>query len=167
VKKLSIFFLILILVLSLAGCGVKEKIENKVGEKIAEKVLESASGDKNTKVDISDGKVTIKDKESGTEATFGGTEWPKEIPIPVFKGGKVSSVVHDGKESSMIMLEEVEKKDFENYCQEIKKDFTEDVFEMTSGEALSFAAENSKGFVVQLTYDSSAKVLTIITAQNN
>jgi uncharacterized lipoprotein YehR (DUF1307 family) len=39
-KKLIGCLLIFILLLSLAGCGVKENLEQKAGEALAEKVLE-------------------------------------------------------------------------------------------------------------------------------
>lgn len=162
-KKVFIIAQVLLLILSLTGCGVKQKIENKVGEKITEKIIESATGDKNTKIDIDGDKVVIKDKESGSEATFGGTEWPKIKSIPEFKNGKVISVIEDGQGSAIIMLENVEQKDFENYWEKIKEDFTENIFEMNSGGAISFAGENNEGFGVQLTYDSNNKSLSVVT----
>jgi len=74
--------------------------------------------------------------------------------------------VDNGDGSGMIIVEEVEKKDFENYCDDIKKDFTENVFEMKAEDAVSFGGENAKGFLVQLSYDIESKTLTIITAKN-
>ncbi len=66
-KRLFVALLVIILACSLlAGCGTKEKIEQKMGEKIAEEVVEKALGDKNTDIDIDGDKITVKDKEGGT-----------------------------------------------------------------------------------------------------
>jgi hypothetical protein len=78
---------VLILVcLLLSGCGVKEKIGQKMGEKLVESVIEKAVGDKNTKIDIDEGTITIKNKE-GKSFTFGSNEWPDIDYLPKFKKG--------------------------------------------------------------------------------
>ena len=45
-KKVLIVFLVLVLILSMSGCGVKKKIENKIGEAIGDKIIEGATGQK-------------------------------------------------------------------------------------------------------------------------
>ncbi|MGI6224926.1 MAG: lipoprotein [Peptococcales bacterium] len=168
-RKMLIIFIVFFLVLSLAGCGVKEKIESKVSEKIVEKTLETVVGDGDTKIDIDGGKITVKDKDGG-EATFGGTEWPKNgisDYIPEFKAGKISGVIQNADSSALIMVEEVKKKDFESYYEKIKKDFTENVFEMNSDDAITFFGENGKDFAVQLTYEVENEILTIGGSKTN
>lgn len=164
-KRILILILVVLLALSLTSCGVKEKIEQKVGEKITEKVIEGVAGDKDTKVDIKDGTMTVKDKDGG-QVTLGGTEWPDIDGIPEFKEGKIVAEMHDDKSAAMIVIEEVEKGDFEDYWTGIKGEFTENVFEMTSEDVLSFMGENSENFVVQLSYDIQRKTVTITTNFN-
>lgn len=71
-KKILIGLLAFVVVFSLTGCGVREKLEKKAEEEFTEKILEEAgAGD----VDVDGEKITIKG-ESGEEVTFGGGEWP-------------------------------------------------------------------------------------------
>ena len=58
-KKILILLLIPILILFLSGCGVKKKIENKIGDAIGEKIIEGATGQK---IDIQGDKVTVKER---------------------------------------------------------------------------------------------------------
>ncbi|NMB98249.1 MAG: hypothetical protein GYA02_16855, partial [Clostridiaceae bacterium] len=59
----------------------------------------------------------------------------------------------------------VEQKDFEKYLENIKKDFTEDAFEMNSDEVISYAGLNEKSVQVQLTYEIENKSLSIVVAK--
>ena len=163
-KKILVLLLSILLVFSLTSCGVKEKVEQKVGEKITEKVIEGVAGDKDTKVDIKDGTITFKSEDG--EVTFGGTEWPDIDIIPEFKEGNIVTVMHDGKNSAMIVLEEVDKDDFEDYWEEINGEFSENVYEINTGDIVSFTGENSEKFIVQLTYEIANKTLTIVTSAN-
>mgnify|MGYP001472069987 CR=1 FL=1 len=45
----------------------------------------------------------------------------------------------------MIILEEVNQKDFEDYMESIKKDFSEETNEMQIEEYIFFECKNSKG----------------------
>lgn len=161
-KKLFILLLAFVIALSFAGCGVKEKIENKVGEAIGEKALESIS---DGKVDISGDKVTIKG-DNGAQVTI-GTEWPKSDMIkniPEFKNGKLASVM-DSESYCLIIIEEVDEKDFVSYFESLKKDFTTDVYEMKTDEVISFGGGNGKGFNVQVSYEKGSKTLSISASQ--
>jgi uncharacterized lipoprotein YehR (DUF1307 family) len=163
-KKNLILLFALVLVLSFAGCGIKGKIQDKVGEAIGEKVIEGV-GD--GKVDIDGDKITI-EGDDGTEVTFGGTEWPKSDMaknIPKFKNGNVISVV-ESQEAVQINLEEVSKKDFESYLNQIKKEYTENAFETTSEELISYGADNGKGVGIMLYYGDEAVSITITTVEN-
>ncbi|HBV68378.1 MAG TPA: hypothetical protein DEF04_09465, partial [Clostridiales bacterium] len=108
-KKLFIAVLLISLLLILASCGAKQKMEDKITEKIVEKTL-------GANVDIDGEEVTFKG-EGGEEVTFGSTEWPdSEVgkKIPEFKKGKITSSANsDGY--FLIMLEEVEQNDFNSY----------------------------------------------------
>lgn len=162
-KKRLILFLIIVLVFSLSGCGVKKNIQNKIGEKIGEKIIEGATGQK---VDVKGDQVTIKG-EDGSKFTIGGGEWPKNDlikNIPEFKNGKLESVM-SSEESVLISIESVEQKDFEKYLEGIKKDFTDGAFEMNSSEAISYIGANEKSVQVQLTYEVENKTMSIVVAK--
>ncbi|MDF2675351.1 MAG: hypothetical protein K0R09_3623 [Clostridiales bacterium] len=154
-KKVFIWFLVSILVVSATGCGLKRKIENKIGEKI----FEGATGGK---VDVKGEEVTIKG-EDGEEVTFGSTEWPDSDlmkDIPKFTQGNITSVTKSD-EIVMILIEEVEQKDFESYCEGIKKDFTEEVVNFEMDDVMSFGASNGKGIYVQVIFNTSDRTLNI------
>ena len=99
-KKVLVVFLVLVIILSMSGCSVKKKIENKIGEAIGEKIIEGATGQN---VDVQGDKVTIKG-EDGSKLTLGGGEWPKNDlikNIPEFKGGKIESAMSTEERSDV------------------------------------------------------------------
>lgn len=154
-KKVFIWFLVSMLVISGTGCGLKRKIENKIGEKI----LEGATGGK---LDVKGDKVTIKG-EDGTEVTMGGNEWPDNDlvnGVPKFKKGTIISVT-ESEAIIMIYIDGVEKEDFESYCEELKNDFTEDTVNFEMDDVMSFGAANDKGVYSQVVYNTADKTLNI------
>jgi hypothetical protein len=158
-KKVFVVLLSLVMVLSLAGCGVKEKIESKVSDAIGEKVIEDLSGGN---VDVSGDTVKIKG-DDGTEVTFGSTKWPDSDlvkNIPEFKDGTIVSVM-DSEEFSMIIIEKVKEKDFTSYYESIKKDFTKDSFEMSANDVISYGGSNEKGYSIQISYERGKETLSI------
>jgi hypothetical protein len=162
-KRLSIALLVILLICSLlAGCGTKEKIEQKVGEKLVEEAVEKALGDENTEIDLDGDKITVKDKE-GETLSLGSAEWPPDIDyIPEFKQGQIISAAHDSDGNVMIMLEEVERKSFEDYLENIKKLFPEEPYEMQADEYLLFEGKNAKGEKISLQYFLNDNSLTIV-----
>ncbi len=142
-KRLLMIFFVALLILSLAGCGIKQKME----EKAAEQFLESIGGGN---IDINDDdSVTIKG-EDGEEVTFGSTEWPTcelSKAIPVFAAGKIEGVL-DSEEYLMITINEVAKADFQSYVETVKKDFAEDAYTVDSDGILSYGASNGKASVM-------------------
>jgi hypothetical protein len=137
-----------ILILSFAGCGAKEKLEEKAGEALAENIMEDAGAED---VDFDGDTVTIKG-EDGEEVVFGETEWPTSdlvMNVPEFKDGKVIAVM-ETNDSAMISLEQVAKEDFMDYLDEIKKDYTVDPFEANSEGDVTYFASNSAGIGVQI-----------------
>ncbi len=159
-KKILILSLIVLLVFTLAGCGVKDNIEKKVGEQITETIIEKAVGDENTQIDIDGETITVKGADGG-EVSLGGTEWPEVDGLPELKGGKIISAAKDGDGNVMIILEEVEENDYKSYLVGISRDFTEDVTQMEADEYILFQAGNGKGYVVMLQYFLEDKSLTI------
>lgn len=149
-KKFYALLLASLVLISLAGCGVKEKLQEKAAEKVTETLLEKA-GLKDA--DIDGDKVTIKG-ESGEEVTFGGTEWPKDEldgQIPEFKDGVVSSMVNT-EDAIMIALDEVKKEDALAYLEDIKKDFSEESYDMSSDSGFSYGGKNADGKAIYLQY---------------
>ncbi|MFA5636016.1 MAG: DUF6591 domain-containing protein [Anaerovoracaceae bacterium] len=141
-KKVAIWILLVLLVLSFVGCGVKEKIGEKAGEALAEKILEESGAED---VDIDGDTITIKG-EDGEEMVFGQTEWPSSDlakSIPEFKDGKIVTVM-EMNDSILIGMEEVDAKDAAKYFEELKKDFTEDTYEINSEGSAQYMASNGE-----------------------
>lgn len=148
-KKLLIALLALLLTLSMAGCGAKEK----AGEKAAEEILENAGVD----ADIDGDKVVIKG-EDGQELIIGEGEWPTSGlvgHIPVFEGGKIVSVM-EANDSLLIMIEDISDEDFTAYLDEVKETFTGEAFEMNTGTGMIYTAVNDSNISVMLTYEKDA-----------
>ncbi len=161
-RRIPVVLLVVLLTcFLLTGCGVKDKIEQKVGEKIVEKVVEKAVGDENTKIDIDGEKITVEGKD-GESISFGGSEWPDIDYIPEFKKGEIISSVNDGQGNIMVIFEKVEQKDFEDYIDDIKKDFSNETNEMEVEEYLLFEGKNDQGELVAIQYFKNDDSLTII-----
>ena len=141
-KKVAIWILLVLLVLSFVGCGVEEKIGEKAGEALAEKILEESGAED---VDIDGDIITIKG-EDGQEMVFGQTEWPSSDlakSIPEFKDGKIVSVM-EMNDAILIGMEEVDAEDAAKYFEEIKNEFTEDTYEVNSEGSAQFMGSNGE-----------------------
>lgn len=164
-KKVLSLLIAAMFVLSLAGCGMKKKIENEIGEKIGEKLVEGAT---NSNVDIEGDKVTVKGQD-GTEVTFGGNEWPEnEImkDIPKFEKGTMNSATASD-ELNIIIIDGVEKEDFLNYWGKLKDRFTQEPFSLEADDVLSYGGRDEKGISVQLSYNTSDKTFTLSVSKSN
>ncbi len=159
-KRFLVLFLTSFLVLSLAGCGIKQKME----EKAAEQFLESVGGGD---VDLDDDTLTIKG-EDGQEVTFGSTEWPtSELSkaLPAFTAGTIDGVV-DSEEYLMVTIQEVAKADFESYVEEVKNDFTEDDYSVESNGVLSYGGSNGTASVtLSYTEEDQTAIIAMSLAQ--
>jgi hypothetical protein len=151
-RKLSILMAVLITGLMLSGCGVKEKLQEKAAEAITEKMLGG-------NVDIKGDSVTIKG-ESGEAVTFGGSEWPDSKLVPEFKKGTVSSTMVSGK-GFVVVVEDVDKGDAEDYRDEIKKDFTEESFEMNNEGGFMYSGKNGDGVTAAVQYADGSMTVTV------
>lgn len=159
-------FIIILLILSLtcfsaAGCGAKDKLEEKAAEKLAEEMLEQGGAED---VDIDGDKVTIKG-EDGEEVTFGGGEWPKSDlakNIPEFSKGKFASTMETSN-YLMVSFEEVDEADAVAYIEKNKPAFTLDNYESKSEGMISWAGSNDKGLQLTLTLaDASFTVMLLL-----
>ena len=153
VKRTIALFTIVLLLLPLAGCGLRQKAADKMAEKVTEGILGKVAGE-NVDVDLKDGKVSVKDGD-GTEWTMGGGEWPKKGPgtlIPQFKKGKIASVI-DTPEGFWITLEGVNEADFTQYMETLKKaGFDKDVSTFNTEENVSYAARKEGTATVMVNY---------------
>lgn len=158
-KKILICLLTFILLFAFTGCGVKEKL----GEKVAEKVFEEVGGGD---LDIDGDKVTIKGN-NGETVTFGDSKWPtSELAksIPEFKDGTVNGVL-ESADSIVITLESVQEEDVPPYWETIKKNFPEDVYEMNSSGFSTFSGSNDESLTVSLAYMDEMLTITITAPQ--
>lgn len=157
-RTLSIILLcsfLFIAIFPLVSCGLREKAEKAATEKLIEKAL----GDK---VDIDGDTVTIKG-EDGEKITIGGSEWPdSELAksVPKFTKGKVVTSAQEA-DSIVVLLEDVKVEDFEEYLKEIKKEFSQDVYESKTDEMVAYGANNGNQTVVSLKYASKEGTLSI------
>jgi len=95
------------------GCNpfqaAQEKIQQKMGEKVAEGILNQASGGK-VNVDLNNGEVKVKDKETGGEWSYGeNVKIPDDFPkdIPLYPGAKALSYMASGndKKGTTVVLQ--------------------------------------------------------------
>jgi hypothetical protein len=151
-KKILIYFLMLVLVLGVIGCGAKEKLEQKVGEAFTEKLLEEAT-DGDVDVDVDDGVIIFKG-DDGEELVLGGDEWPESDltkNIPEFEKGNFLSAM-EAPNSVTILFDSVKKEDFTNYLEKIKVDYTKESSEISADGNIMYSASNGKGIVVVINY---------------
>jgi len=160
-RKIS-FVLIAVFIVSIlsAGCGIRQKIEQKVSEKIVEGLVEKALSSENAKVDIDNGKVTVKTDSGGTFSVGTGS-WPDVDYLPEFKKGEIMSTTDTGTGDVTILFSNVEEKDFKEYLAIIKKEFPENAFDYEAEGLIVYEGKNSNGNKVALDYDRDEKVLVI------
>ena len=154
-KKTIVILLATLMMLSLASCGVRQSMDEKIAEKVTEGVMNKATGDK--------GELTLKG-EDGEKITFGGNKWPEGDAaklIPEFKKGKIVSAMNSDK-ACTIAIEQVEGKDYMQYLEKLKdRGFTNDVSEFTSESSHSYGAHLNEKTMVFVLYDTQQQVLTI------
>ncbi len=161
-KKLLVLAISLLLLLPLAGCGVKQKIADKVGEKVAEGVAGKILGD-DVDVDVDGDKVTIKG-DDGTEWSMGEGEWPADKAgalLPEFKKGKISSVLNS-EEGCWVTIEEVEEEDYLHYVEALKTaGYVDDAYTASGGEDLSYTAQMEGKASVSASFHSGTMMITL------
>lgn len=154
-KKISYILIALVLISLLTACGAKEKME----EKIAEKVIEQAVG--NADIDIDGNEVTIKTEDGNV--TWGSTEWPDtqlSNKIPEFKKGKIVSVMNS-EAYLMVIIEDVEEKDFMDYYEGVKREFSQESYETKSEDMIAYMGKNDEGISIMASYTMEDKTVSI------
>ncbi|NLW44930.1 MAG: hypothetical protein GXY92_07070 [Syntrophomonadaceae bacterium] len=161
-KKIIVVLISILMVLTLASCGVREKVNEKIFEKVTETVINKATGGA-ADIDLDGDKLTIKG-EDGEELTIGGSEWPDSgaaTMIPEFKHGKVVSAFNSDA-SCAIVLEEVQEQDFKDYLDELKGlGYTENSYTFSQETAQTYSAEAEDGSAISVTYNGNDQTLTI------
>lgn len=161
-KKTIVILLATLMMLSLASCGVRQNLDEKIAEKVTEGVINKATGGE-ANVDIDTGEMTLKG-EDGEKITFGGSKWPKGKAvslIPEFKKGKIITAANSDK-ACTIMIEQVEEKDYKQYVEKLKdQGFTNDVSEFTSETSQNYKAYLNQNTMVFVLYDTEQQALTI------
>lgn len=160
-KRIFTLCLILLLIISLAGCKSPSEV---AAEKITEKILGDASGGK---IDVDGEKVTIK-ADDGTEVSFGGNEWPvdklgKDIPK---LDGKVTYVANS-EAMCMIVVEDIEASKFEAYLEKIKNaGYSQNETSYADSSTKTYIATNDDNIVFQLSYLIDSKEVSITVGKN-
>jgi uncharacterized lipoprotein NlpE involved in copper resistance len=162
-KKAIVVLIAVVLLLSLTGCGIRQKISEKVTEKITEGIIDKVGGD-DVDIDLDDGKINVKD-EDGTEWTMGGGEWPKDgaaALIPEFKEGTISAVVNS-PEGCWIEIEEVDEKDFQQYVEALKNaGFDKNVATSSDEENVTYIAWLEEKASVSVSYSKDGTLFIIV-----
>lgn len=160
-KKISLILLVVVMMFSVASCGAKQKVNDKIAEKVTEGVINKATGG-DANVDIDGDKISVQGKD-GEKVTFGETKWPDNpiaIKLPEFKAGKIiSSVITD--QALMVIVEGADLEDFQQYVEKLKeKGYVNDPSEMSSSELYAYSASSDEG-IVYVQYGLEGKTTSI------
>lgn len=154
----------IVAILSLAGCGVKDKI----AEKATEKLIEKADGVGKVKIDSKKGTLKV-EGEDGGKFEFGSTQWPENElaeAIPVFEKGIIVSVM---EMPNMIIMsfDEVTSDDFGDYFEEIKELFPNQAYQMNSEGNFTYAASSEdEKTSIQIGYLDGGMNITLMADDN-
>ncbi len=161
-KKIIVVLISTLMVLTLASCGVREKVNQEISEKVTEGVLNKATGGA-ADIDIEGDKLSIKGKD-GEELTIGGNEWPDTgaaSKIPKIKNGSVVSAFNSDT-SCVIILEKVTQQDFTDYVDEVKAlGYTNDAFTYSADESHSYSASAEDGSAISVTYSGGDETISV------
>lgn len=161
-KKIIVVLISTLMVLTLASCGVREKVNEKISEKVTEGVINKATGGA-ANVDIDGDKLSIKG-EDGEELTIGGADWPDSgaaSMIPELKNGTVVSAFNSDT-ACLIILEKVAQQDFADYVDELKGlGYTKDAFTYSAETSHSYTATAEDGSTISVTYNGGDETISI------
>ena len=150
--------LILGLVLA-AGCGEKQS-EEKTAEMATEAILKAGAG-KDVDVNIQEGKVEIKDKDSETEIAE-TSEWPSDMfsDVPRFTFGRIKHVSKSREEGGMqkfnVHMVDIEPEAITQYTDMLKeKGWEVDVTQMGGKGAMLNGQKKNMG--INLPYNQETK----------
>lgn len=157
-----VFILTLTMILTLTSCGVRQSLDQKITEQVSEGVINKATGGE-ANINIDGGQLTVNGTDSH-KITVGDNSWPEGNAadlIPKFNNGDIVSSINSNK-TCMIMLEQVEAKDYEHYVKELKEQgFTNDVAEFKGEMGHSYNAHLNDNTIIWVLYNPEEKALTI------
>lgn len=165
-KRVLVIVVALLLLLPLAGCGVRKKVADKVTDKISEGIMEKVLGE-DVDVDLEDGKITVKG-DDGAEWTMGGGEWPKDgkaAQIPVFKKGKIGSIFN-AEDNCWMEIEEVEEAEYLQYVEDLKgAGFDANGSEYSDESSLMYSAYKGEESLITVTFskDRDEMIIQVLT----
>ena len=153
-KKIIVILVVVLLLVSLSGCGIRQKAADKLAGKITEGIIEKATGD-NVDIDLDGDKVTVKGSEGETAWTMGGGDWPKDgvaTQIPEFKKGEIASVIN-AADSCWIEISNVSEADYRQYVEALKdRGFKNKVTEFADESSLIYSAYKNEDLMVTASY---------------
>lgn len=166
-KKILTILLAAVMVISVfAGCGVKEKLEQKAGEAIGEKMLEGLAGE-GVDIDL-DGEEVVIEGSDGEKLEFGSGEWPDSDlakAVPEYKDGKIDGVFQSD-DSFQVTINETDEKYFEDYLKKIKEDFSENAFEGNSEGSITYSGTDKDGNSILIFYEDNECVVSLTKASS-
>lgn len=163
-KKYFLFPAVVAAVLVLSGCG--ESLSEKATEKAVEKMIES-QGDKDTEVDIDDGKMVVETDEGKMESGE-DVALPADFPADVYVvEGKIKAAISDkASEGHTISIET--DKSVEDVIAIYKEKFASDGWKITGtmnfGDSATVAAEKDERSASVMIGKSEAATSVILTA---
>lgn len=160
-KTLTVLLAVVMVISVFAGCGVKEKLEQKAGEAIGEKMLEGMLGE-GVDIDL-DGEEVVIEGSDGEKLEFGSGEWPDSDlakAVPEYKDGKIDGVFQSD-DSFQVTINETDEKYFEDYLKKIKEDFSENAFEGNSEGSITYSGTDKDGNSILIFYEDNECVVSL------
>jgi len=142
-KKLLVALLVILFTLLMSSCGANEKTQSG-------KETEADTNEKTT------------EQNKGVDKFSGGYEWPDVEYIPEFKKGKIINVSKDDDGGVMIVFENVDQEDYEEYQEILKQEFPEETNDIQIDEYLLYEGNNSERYKVVSQYFREDNSFTII-----
>lgn len=163
-KKLLALLVVVLMIVALSGCSIREQINKKIGEAVTEGIVNQFTS--GADIDIDGEEIVIKG-EDGEEVTFGATEWPKGEAadlLPPLRGGTVSSVMNSEK-YCMIIVNDATESDYNDYVQAVQNaGFSESPFTMDSEDGLYFGASYNETTSAAITFSGDSGEMTIVVS---
>lgn len=134
------------LLLSFTGCGTTNKAADPAGEKMLEKALVE-------KVEV-EGDTVKFNGDDGQEVVVGKDEWPDyELAkkVPEFTKGTVATAAL-ADDTVTIFLKQVKAGDFDDYLNEIKKTYSNDVYEDRNDAMVTYGGSDGDQISVAINY---------------
>lgn len=157
-KKVLVLLVVICLVPAAFGC---KKASEKMAEKAIEKAMESESGEK-ADVDISEGKISIKSKETGEEGIWemsgkGGLDLPDDFPsdVPVYPDAELVSSLRAAGGINLVFISKDESEKIRGFYKDGFEDSGWEIIqEMKMPNAYSLGAEKGDMQAVVMIADS-------------